>query len=144
MKYKKLNPRAKAPERINPHAAGYDLFACIDQAEIFLYDAVAVIPTGIALEIPEGWHGIIRSTSGSAFRHGQFVLTGTIDSDYRGEIKVIATCAGALGRTIRHGDKIAQIVFLRHESPELVEAEWLDETDRGTDGFGRLTERKKP
>ena len=143
MKYKKLNPRAFPPERINPHAAGYDLFACLTKPVTIDSDTIAAIPTGIALEIPEGWHGIIRSTSGSALRHGQFILTGTIDSDYRGEIKVIASCLG-LPRTIHHGDKIAQIVFLRHESPEMVEAETLNETDRGTDGFGRLTERKKP
>lgn len=119
-------------------AAGMDLHAAL-QAPITLAPlARAKIPTGLAFAIPRGFEGQIRPRSGLALKHGVTVLNapGTIDSDYRGEVAVVLVNLGADVVTIAPHDRIAQIVFARHETCELDVVEELDDTDRGAGGYG--------
>jgi dUTP pyrophosphatase len=97
-----------------------------------------VVPTGIALEIPKGHEGQVRPRSGLAARHGLGLLNapGTVDSDYRGEICVILMNWGNEPFAVRHGDRIAQLVFCRVEPVQLQWAGSLQETPRGSGGFG--------
>lgn len=96
------------------------------------------MPTGLVLEIPGGWEGQVRPRSGLALRHGVTVLNspGTIDSDYRGEVKVILVNHGREPFIIGHGDRIAQLVLAPVEVVEWKEAENLGDSERGAGGFG--------
>ncbi len=128
------------PASASPGSAGLDLRAAIAEGEeIVLHPgARALIPTGLVLEIPPGWEGQVRPRSGLALRHGIGLLnsTGTIDSDYRGEVGVILINLGESPFPIRRGDRIAQLVFARIEPVEWEESETLAETGRGDAGFG--------
>lgn len=97
-----------------------------------------MVSTGLALEIPPGYEGQVRPRSGLAAREGVTVLNapGTIDSDYRGEVKVILINHGADPVSISDGDRVAQLVFARVEQTELEEVESLERTHRGEGGFG--------
>ena len=97
-----------------------------------------MVPTGIALEIPAGFEGQVRPRSGLAAEHGIGIpnAPGTIDSDYRGEVQVILSNGGAASFEVRHGDRIAQLVFARVEPIELMWVDRLGDTDRGEGGFG--------
>lgn len=97
-----------------------------------------LVATGLALELPPGIEGQVRPRSGLALRHGLTMpnAPGTIDSDYRGEVKVILQNGGTEPVAIARGDRIAQIVFARYEAPELVDTTALDESTRGSGGFG--------
>ena len=94
--------------------------------------------TGLAIELPPGVEGQVRPRSGLALRHGLTMpnAPGTIDSDYRGELKVILQNAGSEPVTIARGDRIAQVVFARYETPQLIDAAGLAESSRGAGGFG--------
>jgi len=96
------------------------------------------VGTGLAFEIPEGYEMQVRPRSGLALKHGITLpnAPGTIDADYRGELKIILQNGGKEPVTIHRGERIAQLVFARHESPELMESESLGETARGAGGFG--------
>jgi dUTP pyrophosphatase len=96
------------------------------------------VPTGLVLEIPPGWEGQVRPRSGLALRHGIGVVNapGTIDSDYRGEVAVILINLGESPFSLRRGDRVAQLVISRVESVEWEEAETLEESSRGSGGFG--------
>ena len=98
----------------------------------------ALVPTGLYLSIPEGYEGQIRARSGLALKHGISLANGigTIDSDYRGEIKVILVNLGKEEYIINKGDRIAQLVIIKHEKVELYEVDFLDKTKRGSKGFG--------
>jgi dUTP pyrophosphatase len=98
----------------------------------------ALVPTGLFLEIPRGWEAQVRPRSGLALRHGVGLLNapGTIDSDYRGEVGVILINWGSEPFVVRRGDRVAQLVFARVEAIEWQEVEALDESDRGSGGFG--------
>ncbi|MCF6459888.1 dUTP diphosphatase [Clostridium sp. Cult3] len=119
-------------------SAGIDLYANIE-ASITLkpFDRV-LVPTGLYLSIPEGYEGQVRARSGLALKHGICLANGigTIDSDYRGEIGVILVNLGKEDYVINRGDRIAQMVFLKYEKVELMEVDTLDDTKRGTGGFG--------
>ena len=97
-----------------------------------------LVATGLVLEIPPGVEGQVRPRSGLALRYGLTLPNspGTIDSDYRGEVKVILQNGGAEEVTIARGDRIAQLVFSRYETPSLVDATELEQTGRGAGGFG--------
>ena len=97
-----------------------------------------LVSTGLAVEIPPGIEGQVRPRSGLALRHGITMpnAPGTIDSDYRGEVRVILQNLGAEPVTIVRGDRIAQLVFARYETPELVDATELEQSPRGAGGFG--------
>ncbi len=145
---KRIHPNARLPERMTEGAAGFDLYACLEESVTLQPGRWALIPTGLQMAIPEGHEGQIRARSGLAFRHGVGVLNGpgTIDCDYRGEIGVLLMNWGLEPFVIRQGERIAQIVFQQVIPVQVEWSEDLDETDRGGGGFGHTGtgERKSP
>lgn len=119
-------------------SAGMDVRAVLADSITIQPGAVAMIPTGLAVAIPLGYEMQVRSRSGLAAKNGVFCLNspGTIDSDYRGEVKVILANFGAEPFTISNGDRIAQLVVAKHEHVRWKEVTTLPETDRGEGGFG--------
>lgn len=126
------------PKYSTPQSAGMDLRANIkDSIDIDPLCRV-LIPTGIYIELPEGYEAQVRPRSGLALKHGITVLNspGTIDADFRGEICVILVNLSNIPFTIASGTRIAQLVFSKCEQAELVEVEELNTTERGEGGFG--------
>ena len=119
-------------------SAGVDLQANIDEPIILAPFERFLVPTGIFIALPEGYEAQIRARSGLAINHGISLVNGigTIDSDYRGEIKVILINLGNEAYTINKGDRIAQMIFAKYEKPEFIQVSELDETKRGQGGFG--------
>lgn len=117
-------------------AAGLDL--CAAQDVRLAPGAYALIPTGLVLEIPEGYEGQVRPRSGLAAKHGVTVLNapGCIDSDYRGEVQVVLVNHGSLAVAVRRGDRIAQLVIAPVARAEVVEVASVGETARGSGAFG--------
>ena len=117
-----------------------DLLAAVDEAQpiVLAAGARALIPTGLVLELPPGMEAQVRPRSGLALRHGITVLNspGTIDSDYRGEVKILLINLGESPWEIQRGERIAQLVFQRVERAELVEVAVVNQTQRGAGGFG--------
>ena len=140
MKVKVVNKSNNAlPAYETKNSAGMDLRAYLPDGSVTLQPMQrALIPTGLYIEIPEGYEGQVRPRSGLAFKHGITVLNtpGTIDADYRGELKQILINLSDEPFVINNGDRIAQIVFARCEQAEMVEVEELSETERGAGGFG--------
>ena len=140
MKVKVVNKSNNAlPAYETKNSAGMDLRAYLPDGPVTLQPMQrALIPTGLYIEIPEGYEGQVRPRSGLAFKHGITVLNtpGTIDADYRGELKQILVNLSDEPFVINNGDRIAQIVFARCEQAEMVEVEELSETERGAGGFG--------
>jgi len=126
------------PARASSGAAGLDLRAAVAESQTLGPGERALVPTGLILEIPAGWEGQVRPRSGLALRYGISLLNapGTIDSDYRGEVKVILANLGSEDFTLERGDRIAQLVIVRVEDVRIEAAESLSETDRGGGGFG--------
>ena len=126
------------PHYQSDHAAGVDLMAALETDQVLQPLQRAAIPTGIALEIPPGFEGQVRARSGRALSEGLALVNspGTIDADYRGEIRVIVINLGAEPLTIRRGDRIAQLIFAPVARAEIVEAERLGGSTRGDGGFG--------
>jgi dUTP pyrophosphatase len=122
------------------HAAGIDLLAAVpDGAPMVLAPARhALVPTGLAIALPQGFEAQVRPRSGLAAKHGVTVLNspGTIDADYRGEIQVILINHGTEPFTIRRGERIAQMVIAPVVQAALIPVATLSETDRGSGGFG--------
>ena len=126
------------PQYMSDRAAGMDLFAAVDADLTIQPQEAALVPTGLAVAIPAGYEGQIRARSGLAIKHGLAVINapGTIDSDYRGEIKVALINLGKKPFAIHRGDRIGQMIISR-----VYRAQWdlrkdLDETDRNEGGFG--------
>ena len=120
-------------------SAGMDLRAYLPDGAILLKPLQrALVPTGLFMEIPNGYEGQVRPRSGLAIKNGISVLNspGTIDADYRGEIKIILVNLSDNNFVINSGERIAQIVFAKCEQMEVVNVETLSETERGTGGFG--------
>ncbi len=119
-------------------AAGMDLLAANDDPLVLQPGGRALVPTGIAIALPEGTEAQVRPRSGLAAKHGVTVLNtpGTIDADYRGEIKVILINLGDAPFTVERGSRIAQIVVAPVARADLVEVADLDDTARGAGGFG--------
>lgn len=138
----KTHPQAQVPLRMSAHASGYDLFACLEESVILAPMQRMAIPTGIAMAIPEGFEAQIRPRSGLALKLGLGILNspGTIDADYRGEIKVILINLGTEKVSITPGMRIAQMVFARVEHFSFEQCESLDETSRNAGGFGHTGE----
>jgi dUTP pyrophosphatase len=131
------NPDLPLPARQSASAAGYDVASA--EADVVLEPGERrAIGTGLAFEIPEGFEMQVRPRSGLALKHGITLpnAPGTIDADYRGELKVILQNGGSEPVTIRRGDRIAQLVFARHEAPVLKETDRVSQTTRGGGGFG--------
>jgi dUTP pyrophosphatase len=135
---KKLTDTAQLPKRMTPHAAGYDLFADTQDEIIIPSSQVALIKTGIAISLPEGYEAQIRPRSGLAIHHKIGILNspGTIDADYRGEIQIILYNFGDTDFTVLPMMRIAQMIISKHEILDFNEVDDLDETDRGSGGFG--------
>lgn len=128
-----LSPGAVMPTRGSEGAAGYDLYA-LEDTTINCFQFIPV-NTGVSIEIPAGHYGRVAPRSGLSVKHGVMVGAGVIDSDYRGEIKVaLATLNGVY--EFKKGDRIAQLIIERIATPELVQVDSLDDTDRGEGGFG--------
>ena len=126
------------PEYATPLSAGVDLRAALDAPVVLAPLGRALIPTGLYMEIPAGYEGQVRPRSGLAAKRGVTVLNtpGTVDADYRGEIKVILVNLSDTPFTIEPGERIAQMVFARHEQACFEEVDTLEETQRGAGGFG--------
>ncbi|MDN5287327.1 MAG: dUTP diphosphatase [Mucilaginibacter sp.] len=120
------------------HAAGMDLRADLDETILLKPMERKLIPTGLHIELPEGFEAQIRPRSGLAFKHGIGIVNspGTIDADYRGEIKVLLINFSTEAFEINNGDRIAQMVVAKHEKVNWDEVEILNDTTRGEGGFG--------
>lgn len=129
------------PKYESDGAAGLDLCADVTESVTIQPMTRCLIPTGLHLELGKGYEAQVRPRSGLALKHGITVLNtpGTIDSDYRGNIGVILINLGEKEFTINKGDKIAQLVFAKHEQVEWNEVKELDNTERGQNGFGSTT-----
>jgi dUTP pyrophosphatase len=134
----RLRPGARLPKRMSPGASGFDLAACLEAPLCIEPGRWAVVPTGVALEIPRGLEGQVRPRSGLSARSGIGIpnAPGTIDSDYRGEVCVILMNWGTEPFTISNGDRIAQLVFAAVVPARLSWAKRLKTTRRGSGGFG--------
>ena len=119
-------------------SAGMDLRAFIDSDIVLKPFERKLIPTGLYIELPDGYEAQIRPRSGLAIKSGITVLNspGTIDADYRGEIKVILINLSDTDFTIKSGERICQMVIAKHEKAEFIEVEEISETERGAGGFG--------
>ena len=126
------------PRYMSDGAAGMDIFAAVDGDLTIQPQEFVLVPSGLAVAIPEGFEGQIRARSGLAVAHGVAVINapGTIDSDYRGEIKVALINLGKKPFTIRRGDRIAQMIINRVYRARWDLKESLDETERNEGGFG--------
>jgi len=138
VKIKKLKECAKLPHYASLEAAGADLRACIEKPIALHPGERMLIPTGFSMELPYGWEAQIRPRSGLAFKHGITVLNapGTIDSDYRGEVKVLLINLGNEPFIIEPGMRIAQMVIAPVQQAKFIEVEELSESHRGEGGFG--------
>jgi len=126
------------PKYETEHSAGLDLRADLNEPMNLKPMERALVPTGLYIELPAGTEGQVRPRSGMAYKHGVTVLNapGTIDSDYRGELKVILINLSAQDLTIENGDRIAQLVVARYEQIQFENAEELSVSERGSGGFG--------
>ncbi len=131
------------PQYATELSAGMDLRANLTEPLTLAPMERALVPTGLFIELPQGYEAQVRPRSGLAIKHGITVLNapGTIDADYRGEIMVILINLSNEPFTIHHGDRIAQMVIARHETVELIEVQELSDTKRGTGGFGHTGKR---
>ncbi len=132
------NPDLELPRYETPDSAGMDLRAAVDAPLTLAPGARTAVPTGLAMALPRGFEGQVRPRSGLAFRHGLTVANapGTIDADYRGEVKVLLINLGSEPFTIERGMRIAQLVVAPVVQAIVAEVTTLDETARGTGGFG--------
>ena len=138
VKFQLLSPSGKKPSQMSKRSSGHDLYSSNTEAIILQSGEIKLIETGIAIGLSEGYEAQVRPRSGLALRHGIGVLNapGTIDSDYRGEIKVILFNFGKEEFVIEPGTRIAQLVIARYEKVEFTEVTTLEKTKRGTGGFG--------
>lgn len=135
---KKLRPEAKLPTYGSAYAAGADLYACLEQSVTIAPHSTVLIPTGLAMELPEGWAGLVYARSGLATKRDLAPANkvGVIDPDYRGEVMVSLHNHGTASQTIEHGERIAQLVLTPYLTAQFLETETLSDTVRGTGGFG--------
>ena len=138
VKVKKLHPNAQLPTYGSVEAAGADLYACLEQEVVIQPGETAFIPTGLAMEIPKGFAGLIYARSGLACKRGLAPANkvGVIDSDYRGEFIVVLHNHGLQEQVIAHGERIAQLVITPVFTPGFTEVEELTDTQRAGGGFG--------
>ncbi|MEE3002513.1 MAG: dUTP diphosphatase [Planctomycetota bacterium] len=135
---KRLSDLATLPAYQSTEAAGMDLHAAIEQAIVLEPGAITLVPLGFAMALPPGFEGQVRPRSGLASRHGITLpnAPGTIDSDYRGEVKVPLVNLGDSAFTIEQGMRIAQMIIAPVVQAQLQEVDDLDDSDRGEGGFG--------
>ena len=138
IRVKKLKENAILPTYGSAGAAGADLYACLDEAVTILPGETAWIPTGIALEVPAGCAGLVYARSSLGVKRGLAPANkvGVIDSDYRGEIRVVLLNHGKEPQTILSGERVAQFIITPVLTPAYEEVSELSDTSRGTGGFG--------
>lgn len=138
IRVKKLNDNAILPTYGSLEAAGADLYACLEEPVVIQPGESAFIPTGLSMELPRGYAGLIYARSGLACKKGLAPANkvGVIDSDYRGEFIVVLHNHGNASREIAHGERIAQLVITPVFTPGFTEVEELSDTDRSAGGFG--------
>lgn len=135
---KKLKENANLPTRGSAYAAGYDLYACLDESVTVEAGATVKIGTGLSIAVPEGYFGAIFARSGLATKEGlrPANCVGVADSDYRGEYIVALHNDSSIARTVTPGERIAQLVIMPFLSVDFEETNNLEETERGEGGFG--------
>lgn len=145
VKILKLNPKAILPEYQTEHAAAMDVHACLDAPKTLQPLERAMIPTGLAFELPEGHEMQVRARSGLSIKHGITMVNGigTIDADYRGELNVLIINLGQEPFVIEPDMRIAQLLVSRYEKVTWEPADALTETERGSGGFGSTGFDKK-
>jgi dUTP pyrophosphatase len=126
------------PRYMTPHSAGMDICAAIENELVLEKGQIALLSTGFAVALPPGFEAQIRPRSGLAIKHGIGLVNspGTIDADYRGEVKIAVINLGKTAYTVHRGDRIAQMVIQKVYQADLQEVKALDETRRNTGGFG--------
>ena len=135
---KKLRDSAILPTYGSPEAAGADLYACLDEKITIAPGESVYVPTGLSMEIPKGYAGLIYARSGMACKRGLAPANkvGVIDSDYRGEFIVVLHNHGNQAQTVDHGERIAQLVITPVLTPIFEEVDALSDTERSGGGFG--------
>lgn len=138
IRVKKLHPNAQLPTYGSAYAAGADLYACLDAPVTIAPGEIFWVPTGIALEVPEGCAGLIYARSSMGAKRGLAPANkvGVVDSDYRGEIRVVLLNHSKQPQTVEPGERVAQFLITPVVTADYVEAESLNDTDRGIGGFG--------
>lgn len=139
--YTKLNENAMIFERKTSGAVAYDMFCC--EELVIKSGDVALIGTGIAIELPEGYEAQVRGRSSVFYNTDVEIGLGTIDSDYRGEIRVMAKNRGELDYIVLKGDRLAQLIINKVELPTFIQVDQLSQTKRNTGGFGSTNESLK-
>ncbi|CAB4374815.1 unnamed protein product [Rhizophagus irregularis] len=134
LRVKRLSPKAKIPRRSSVKAAGYDLYSASNIT--IPAKGKALVPTDLAVVVPEGTYGRVAPRSGLALRNSIDCGGGVVDADYRGPVGVILFNHGEVDYQVNEGDRVAQLVLERICTPDVVEIEELDETERGNRGFG--------
>jgi dUTP pyrophosphatase len=131
------NPDLPLPERATPHAAGYDVRSAEERVTLEPGE-IRLVATGLRMELPDGIECQVRPRSGLALKHGITLPNspGTIDPDYRGELRIILQNLGREPVTLERGERIAQLVFARFEAPAIELEDVLSDTRRGSGGFG--------
>ena len=135
---KKLHPKAVIPTYGSQEAAGADLYACLDESVVIPAGKTVFVATGLALEVPKGCAGLIYARSSMGAKRGLAPANkvGVIDSDYRGQIMVALHNHGQEDQIVQPGERVAQLLITPVYTPGFVEVEELDDTLRGTGGFG--------
>ncbi len=138
IRVKKLKPNAILPTYGSTEAAGADLYACLEETVIIQPGESAFIPTGLAMELPKGYAGLIYARSGLACKRGLAPANkvGVVDSDYRGEFIVVLHNHGSAPQEVSHGERIAQLVVTPVFTPGFAQVEELTDTERSAGGFG--------
>lgn len=139
MRIKVINTsKHSLPSYETVHSAGLDLRANIEEEVVIVPMQRILLPTGLFIELPQGFEAQIRPRSGLAFKHGITVLNspGTIDADYRGEIKILLVNLSNENFTVKDGERIAQMIVSKHEVVEWEPVETLSDTHRGSGGYG--------
>ena len=138
IRVKKLKENAILPTYGSAEAAGADLYACLENAIVIQPGETVFVPTGLAMEIPKGYAGLIYARSGLACKRGLAPANkvGVIDSDYRGEFIVVLHNHGATAQEIAHGERIAQLVITPVLTPDFTQVDDLSDTSRAAGGFG--------
>lgn len=138
IRVKKLHPNAKLPTYGSLEAAGADIYACLEEAVTIQPGEVFWVPTGIALEVPKGCAGLVYARSSMGAKRGLAPANkvGVIDSDYRGEIRVVLLNHSKLPQTLEPGERVAQFIITPVLQPAYEEVAELSDTDRGVGGFG--------
>ena len=138
IRVKKLKERAIMPTYGSAEAAGADLYACLSEPMTIQPGESVFIPTGLAMELPVGFAGLIYARSGLACKRGLAPANkvGVVDSDYRGEFMIVLHNHGSVAQTVEHGERIAQLVITPVFTPGFTEVEELTDTERSGGGFG--------